>query len=182
MVTFAVVLPSAGAGDEQPASPATSTAAATAMYRVSISPPSIDVCAFTGALSAQCRGGRFVGGKERFDAQRRGGQVQCGAERRDGAQECQQLSIGGVQLERHRDAAEIACLVETPRIRLDLSKQRGQLARAADRGLAPKPLDEVMAPLTEIADSRCQPLGVDGDAQCVRPLEQVRCYAVEQHP
>src|SRR5258705_9339547 len=141
MVTFAVVLPSAGAGDEQPASPATSTAAASAMYRVSMSPDSIDVCAFTGVLSAQCRGGRFVGGKERFDAQLRGGQVQCGAERRDGAQECQQLSIGGVKLERHRDTAEIACFVETPWIRLDLTEQPGHVARAADPGPPPKPLD-----------------------------------------
>src|SRR5258705_10284141 len=116
MVTFAVVPPSAAGGDEQPANPATSTAAATPMCRVSIAPDSIDICAPMGDLFAQCRRGRFVGGKERFDTQLRSGQVQPGAERGDGAQECQQLSLGRVQLERNRDTAEGACLVETPAV------------------------------------------------------------------
>ena len=57
----------------------------------------------------------------------------------------------------------------------------GQLGGAAHRGLPPQPLDEVMAPLPEIADARRQPFGVQGDAQRVRPLEQVRRHAVEQH-
>src|ERR1700752_1386399 len=98
MVTFAVVPPSAAGGDEQPASPATSTAAATAMCGVSMAPDSIDICAPMGDLFAQRRRSRFVGGKERFDAQLRGSQVQRGPERGDGAQECQQLSVGGVHL------------------------------------------------------------------------------------
>src|SRR5258708_38499733 len=97
MVTFAVVLPSAGAGDEQPASPATSTAAATAMYRVSMSPDSIDVCAFTGVLSAQCRGGRFVGGERRLAAPPRRGPDPRGAARRHASQESPQPAIRRAQ-------------------------------------------------------------------------------------
>ena len=54
--------------------------------------------------------------------------------------------------------------------------------RAADRGLPPQSLDQVMAPLPEIVDARRQPLGVYGDAQRVRPLQQMRCHAFEQHP
>ena len=71
---------------------------------------------------------------------------------------------GAVQLQWHRDAAEVACLVETARVRLDLGKQRGQFGRAADRGLSSQPLDQVMAPLPEIADAWRQPFGVQRDA------------------
>src|SRR6478609_7279393 len=45
MVTFAVVLPSAGGCPPQPASPRASTVAVTAMCRVCMSPNSIDLCA-----------------------------------------------------------------------------------------------------------------------------------------
>src|SRR6201991_69554 len=45
MVTFAVVPPSAAGGDPQPASAVASTAAATAMYRVSMPPTLLDTWA-----------------------------------------------------------------------------------------------------------------------------------------
>src|SRR3546814_3048940 len=65
------------------------------------------------------------------------------------------------------DPAQIGARIEPARMRLDLDEQLGGPRRTADRGLAPQPPDDVVAPLGEITDPWGQPVGVQRDPQRV---------------